>query len=332
MKRFLWGILAAAAVGNFLYNCTPPTGEDELIYHVSLPAQWIHAGHWIQTPDNPNAYFPQNGEVLTTLMMKLGGWRLAKLFVWLTGIMAMFALMGFARVHAGLSEEGSLWAAAIFYTMPCITSLNGTVSVDQLNLLWEIMAVSCIYDWNLLGGGFFAGLSLGTRPYSLAWVVAAMIVFLRKPEEWVVFGGIAFILCVPYPIRNWWLTGNPFYPRAFWSGAAQDIYFRAMETEYMPHGILPYLTLPFTLSWGGLIWGCGPIPMLTGLRGRGRLLLFAGAILIITAMVPMTLFNARYFSPLFPWLAVLAAKGLDDEADSRPVLDRKCRAASIFRT
>lgn len=317
VTRFLLVILSLAAVGNFLYNSTPPTGEDELVYHISLPAQWLHAGRIIETPTNPNSYFPINGELVTTAMLWLGGWRLAKLFVWVSGLLMAGALYLFGRKHAGLTREGSLWATAILYTMPCITSLNGTTSVDQLNLLFEILCVGELMAWNITSAGLLAGLSLGTRPYSVAWVVAAMICFLATFEEWMVFGSIALLLVLPYPLRNWHLTGNPFYPRAFWHSAAQDVYFRAMETQYAPHGILAYLKLPWTLSWGGLIWGCGPIPSLgmpfaVGLEPM--LWVFSGLILVITACVPMTLINPRYFSPMFPWLAILAAKGITCEA------------------
>lgn len=314
MSRFLIAVITIAAVFNFLYNSAPPTGEDELVYHVSLPAQYLAAGHIVETPTNPNGYFPMNGELITTVMMWLGGWRLAKAFVWLSGLLMTWALYCFGRRHAGLTVESSLWAAAILYTMPCITSLNGTVSVDQLNLLFEILAVYFIFEWNISLAGLFAGLSLGTRPYSIAWVVAAVFCLIQTREEFWVFVLIAAVFVIPYPIRNWWLTGNPFYPRAFWPHAAQDVYFRAIEAQYMPHGLTHYFTLPFWLSFGGLIWGCGPIPatMIWESWGENRdILIFAEAILFWTALIPMTMFNARYFSPLFPWLAILAAKGLE---------------------
>jgi hypothetical protein len=309
MTRFLLVILGTAAMFNFLYNSTLPTGEDELVYHISLPAQWLHAGHIYSPRTNPNAFFPMNGELVTALMLKIGGWRLAKVFVWFSGILMAGALYLFGRKHAGLTVEGALWATAILYTMPCITSLNGTVSVDQLNLLFEIMSVYCIGDWDIVGGGFFAGLSLGTRPYSVAWVLAAMLCLLTSWEEWLTFGVIAAVWVLPYPIRNWYLTGNPFYPRAFWHGAAFDPYFKAMETAYTPHGVWKYLGLPWRLCWG--IWGCG-FTWVPAVRATDLVLFtFCGAILILTALVPMTLLNARYFSPLFPWLAILAAKGIE---------------------
>lgn len=318
MVKFLIAVLALAAIGNFLYNSTPPTGEDELAYHISLPAQWLHDGHISFPPTNPNAFFPLNGELITAGMLWLGGWRLAKIFVWLTGILMALALYRFGRRRAGLSLSGSLWATAILYTMPCITSLNGTTSVDQLNLLFEILCIDCLLEWNIIGAGILAGLSLGTRPYSIAWVLAAVPVYTYHEEEFWTFLGIAFFLSMPYPIHNWIATGNPFYPRAFWHGAAQDIYFKAQETQFRPHW-WNYAALPFTLSYGRLIWGCGPIPALGFLKYREdpatlHLVVFSGLILLITACVPMTLINPKYFSPLFPWLAILAAKGITCES------------------
>ena len=205
MVKFLLAVLALAAVGNFLYNSTPPTGEDELVYHISLPAQWLHAGHLTFPRSNPNAFFPLNGEFITTVMLGVGGWRLAKIFVWLSGLLMAGSLYRFGRAHSGLSVEGALWATAILYTMPCITSLNGTTSVDQLNILFEILCVDCLLDWNIGMAGILAGLSLGTRPYSLAWVLAAVPVFCYNPQEWVTFLGVAAVLALPYPIHNWWL-------------------------------------------------------------------------------------------------------------------------------
>lgn len=318
MTKFLFAILSLAAIGNFFYNSTPPTGEDELVYHISLPAQWLHDGHISFPRSNPNAFFPLNGELITAGMLWLGGWKLAKIWVWITGLLMAWALYRFGRRHAGLSSRGSLWAAAILYTMPCITSLNGTTSVDQLNLLLEILCVDCLMDWNIGCAGILAGLSIGTRPYSIAWVLAAVPVFCYNPEEWVTFLGVAFLIALPWPLRNWWITGNSFYPRAFWQGAAQDIYFKAQEVQFKPHW-WQYLALPLTLSWGGLIWGCGPIPAIAMPRAFKdpavtHLFAFSGLILVITACVPMTLINARYFSPLFPWLAILAAKGITCES------------------
>jgi len=313
VKRFLLIVIGLAAIGNFLYNSTPPTGEDELIYHISLPAQWLHAGRLTFPRSNPNAFFPLNGELVTTLMLWIGGWRLAKMFVWLTGVLMALALYNFGRIHARLTVEGALWATAILYTMPCITSLNGTTSVDQLNILFEILCVDCLIDWNMIGAGVWAGLSLGTRPYSIAWVLACVPVYCYYLEELVTFLGIAALLALPYPIHNWLATGNPFYPRSFWHGASQDVYFRAQETRY---ALISYFNLPGWLSMG--IWGFGPIPLFTAPRSfkdpvATTLWIFSGLILLLTACVPMTLCNPKYFSPMFPWLAILAAKGITCE-------------------
>ena len=64
-----------------------------------------------------------------------------KTMVWVSGLFAALALYLLCRRGFALSRSLALLAATLYYTLPCITSLNGTTSSDQMNLFFEVLTL-----------------------------------------------------------------------------------------------------------------------------------------------------------------------------------------------
>jgi hypothetical protein len=268
---------------------------------------------------------------------------IVKVFVWFSGLLAGAALWLFARRHLRLERRTSLLALTLFTLMPFTTSLHGITSADLLNLFFELLTLSLLWEPRAARrlpiaalAGVFGGLSLGTRPYSLMWVLALallMTLFDRRFKETFVFLFVAGLVYCPWPLRDLVWTGNPFYPVALWKGAAADPYLVAGSGHAYANLLSEFIRLPLFLSSGPLIWGMGVLPFALAPMAfcekdknlaTWRLGFLTILILILTMALPFR--NARYFGQAFPLLALFGAMGFENfEAGLSPAFQKGWR-------
>jgi hypothetical protein len=341
-KRWLWLFIPVGFI-SLLLALTPPTYYDALVYHLALPSAYIRAGHWIGWQDLVYSAFPQNLEMLWTLGLLTGVPALPNLISW---IMAAMLLVAVDRWSRRFLDAATGSAAAVFLlAMPAFLLLSSGGYVDVGLALYAFLS---LYALSLrtpeheqgpsLLAGVFAGFAIGIKYtggigflLGLVWILTDRS-RAQKMKSALLYTGAAFIVFLPWLIKNWIYMGNPVFPFFYtwgrqamnpWMQGAAQGYFRAL-VEYHPHSVWELPRLLWSIAVQGIQFG-GGIDIL-GDFGWAPLVLFLPAI-ALTAKRPTILKKAglyallffsiwgmtrpvlRFLLPLAPLLAVLAAYG-----------------------
>lgn len=204
----------------------PPTGVDELLYHLEVPRRFLESGHQPFFRDNILAYFPQFGEMLFLNALALTGETAAHLFHVLFALLLGLAIYGYARerltaFHAGL-------AAAVFLTVPSVILVAVSAYVDLMFACFAFLALVALLKfletgeraW-ILHAGIMAGGACSTKYTGIQLVLLLVVILLIQQlrgvgKEWrlapLFLSAIALLIASPYYIRNLVLTGWPLFP------------------------------------------------------------------------------------------------------------------------
>ncbi len=205
-----------------------PTGWDELVYHHELPRRWLAEGWPAVYPDLPYSGFPSGAELLFWVMAPLEGVIAPRLLMWCCW------MLGLAGVYLLLRRRLALFAAA---TLTAAFALSGTLLMISQNcyveswLLLDMAALMLAVEmrprpshWRhavlmgLLAGGASAvkltGVVITLLP--LAWYAIEVASGRQRLRIVVptaaVFSLVAAVVVLPFYLRPWLATGNPFYP------------------------------------------------------------------------------------------------------------------------
>ncbi len=209
---FLLGVLGAAVPLNFW---------DSLWYHLPSSRIWFDAGHIFLPPRLPIVF--QTGlwdyEFLLGQLLLGGsgdGGLLAALLFgqWmsLASACAAFFLLRSSREVLGLS------------VVSCFVAFVGTeifVEAEFAKNDWAVVLYSLgalvflrerRYRAAALAGGLALGMKLTTAFFLLPWGLLLAWTLRRDPFRLARSGVLIFLGASPILARNWWFTGNPFFP------------------------------------------------------------------------------------------------------------------------
>lgn len=343
------GIVLITAVNPSLFY-------DALSYHLSLPRQYLIAGSIAPFPWHPFSYFPGSAEMLFGTALAGGGWLSAQLFsagVWMLGILLIRELAVQARGPAA-----GPWAMLTALSILSFALSALFVTADPLVLLLVAAALFCLRSafltetgrdsrafrgW-LLGWAFFAGAGAGVK-YTV-WITGlglqGLILLgltrrLRRPEMKTALLALALALIVllPWPLRDFWASGNPVQPVPAGFGqellppaAWQALKENAHQVTWTAQNFLPNLSAPWRMAfskwdrldteWGAaaylgpMIWMGAPLVLLFRRKERklpASLWLFA---LLATALSLAQFRMTRFAYPGLAAFTVLAGIGLHD--------------------
>ncbi len=342
-------ILFLTAISYLIFGYAPALTNDELGYQLSLPVLYAHLGKLIETPDNFCSYYPLGAQVFYTAIVLLHDLLAVKVTVWYTGLLVAGALYLYARQAIRLERPVACLAVVLMYTTPYMASSNGIVSSDLWGLFYLLLTLLVYERWRQNGAlslvvlmGLFAGAGLGVRPYAGAWVVTIILMLLIFDRNWkaaLIMSAVAGVVVAPWFLRTTLLTGNPFYPKAFWAGAAEDSFFKAVTGIHDQLSLRYYVMLPLYISFGPFMWGSGILPVAFApfaawdapRRQRyGRLLFLVLGILFFTSLFPLK--YSRYYGQAYPFLAILAAAGIFAALNRLPSWARPalCAVVALF--
>jgi hypothetical protein len=218
-------LLAAAGVYFALVVITPAVYYDSLVYHLALPSRYIAEGRLVDTPENIFSYFPQlhqmNG-IFFSLITYETGVKALNLYM---AILAVGAT-ALAAKNAGGSSKAAV-AAAI--TCPLLL-LSSSRMGAELPLMFFTMLM--LYgmgrrgrDGNsLILAGIFAGCAMGVKYtgvivfiFFTGWAFTETLRKKIKPTAFLAAVCAGVLMVLPYLIRNYFFTADPFYP--FFPGA-----------------------------------------------------------------------------------------------------------------
>lgn len=331
----------------------PPLKFDALVYHLALPKIYIESGSLAFQPDNMFWGMPQLGEMLYTWMMLLAGDRAAVCLGYMVGVICLGGLLHFSSRKFNTSV-GWVAISALLSGNTFSASLSWGY-IDWFTILYGISVMISLDQWietrltkDLILSGVMAGFCLGCKYTAGVIVLAAMVVigwqcfdelrpgksnnnFFRVIRLIMIFGLAVIIITVPWWLRNYFATGNPFYP-FFFATASMDsfrlsFYQIPISTSLWETILLPFSATflgvegatGFSASIGPLLLGLGlfawlPKPAITRtqeLTFRLCLLLTLSGIVIwmVGSRFSEYLIQSRMYFSIFPALAIISGLG-----------------------
>ncbi len=243
VQQGLIGFLVWGLGNSFLQTFYPPTEIDSLTYHLALPKLWLKKKKMYFVPYIFQNCFPLYMAMFNNLAVKFNVDTLASSIHWLHGA-ALTALVFFWNPgHFDLNAR--LFAAACIACLPVISQSSTTPRND---VSWAFYAFLAMFIINrgaagslplTLLAGLFAGFSAGSRFQGLliCFAIGVASWFSGKLNfyELLVFQGTAGLVCLPWYLRNFIWTGNPFWPlfySAFDKTAPEDNFFAKHQAHF----------------------------------------------------------------------------------------------------
>lgn len=259
-----------AALCAFLFNAAllvalaPPLQFDALVYHLSLPKIYLEQGRIGYVPELMTWGFPQLAHMLITWAGAMGAQRGA-LVAWGTGLLAVVGLVGHLAARLG-PRRGWVGAAALLCGSSLATALaSAYVDWPAILMAWAMILMLELPTANrarddrwLIWAGIFCGLAFGAKYTAGLLAPLGAIAILWARRDWrgaAKFLSAAFLVALPWLVRNALATSNPFYPLLFPGGEMDAIrlgYFQGFAAQ---GNWLDAMLLPLRATWLGVEGG-----------------------------------------------------------------------------
>lgn len=310
----------------------PETGWDTGLYHFTMAQIRASEGAMALRDDVPAGYRPAAMEMLQTVGFLLQGESLAS-FINLAFYLCLLGLTAHWAGEVG-GPRARLLAGLGFLALTVFVLRAGGGDVEVGQAAYVTAALYAL--WRLRGGGgpawrWVAGIGLGMAfgiKYPSVWAIVALAVAwlavrLRdraRPAALLLDGGIigatALLLGGGWYLRNWLVVGNPVYPFLQEAGelaARVDSLAKAPLTFARLIALDAFVLAAVPALWSAKTRGLRWVALAAGI--------FAVLILYQKGFTPDGFgMLARYASPYFPGLVVLAALGIDAALERGPAL------------
>ena len=255
LDRILAVYLGFILTLSFFQCLTPSIAWDSQVYHLTGPKLYLQAHRLPVDIDIPYLGFPPLLEMLFTAGLLLKGDIVARLIHYAYGFLTLLALFAFARRYFNLKVA---WLSmAIFYSVPSLVLISTWAYVDLGLIFYEFTAFYALMRWLeardkrwLTLTAILCGLTMGVKYTSVILpITLALIIALRVRHEGLretvkalcLFGLLTIVVASPWYLKNFFSTGNPFYP--FFFGGTYWDEFRAWWYSRAGTG------LAFTAPW-----------------------------------------------------------------------------------
>lgn len=263
--KLLLLLIALPVVLAFITSLAPPTAKDTLLYHFSVPKQFIAQGSSAFIEGNIASYLALGTEMHVVWSMLLGniigqrvGEAVAGAAVWMFFPLLLAAIFGSAR-ELGISRSWSLIAVLIAATVPTAYHVAASAYIDLALALYITLAIYALTRWWKTPGtgwlvliAIFLGAALSAKLTTLFVIAAfALVILLRARDTESASAGklaaggfaalmLAGVIASPWYLRTWAETGSPVFPfyMSIWEGEAKgwDVersnLFQAMNSQY----------------------------------------------------------------------------------------------------
>jgi hypothetical protein len=214
----------------FLLNLTPPIARDAIIHHLAIPKLWIQNGGFFETPWADFSYYPLYVNLLYVIPLMFNNYILPSFihmaFGIATGVLVFFYLR---------ERYGSIWGIlgfSIFFTTPIVIWLSTSAYIDLGMTFFTTASLLSFVRWKesgykknlwLMISGIAMGFAVGSKYNALlAWLITNLLIIAiyareeKKQLAAIQYGLFFFIItgivACPWYIKNFILTGNPFFP------------------------------------------------------------------------------------------------------------------------
>lgn len=325
----------------------PPLQFDTLTYHLTIPKEYVQLQKLMYLPDNMEWGMARQAEILYTLAMFMGsGAETATVLCWAIGILTLIGLLDYAGAVFG-TDAGWVAVASLICGMT-LSSLLSSGYNDWTTMFYGLAMFICILQLSPETGfapitfaGLFAGMAVATKytaGVALASGALAILFFGRSASmrktlsNLALFGGMALVASLPWGLRNFLATSNPFYPVLIPGGAMDQIRLNFYQLEQTRQDWSRLLLLPWQITvWGiegyvGYAASIGPLLLSLspfafinwqGYSQQQRRVVAGGTIVVISTFLGWAIVSqfsgnleqTRYYLPNFPAWALLCAAG-----------------------
>ncbi len=205
-----------------------PYSWDENSYQVAVPYRWINTGTLAVFMDNPYSAFPSLPQFITRLGLEAGGILMSRIICCiLYGVffLSLYCILtNFSSKLNALIIVAALFLSPVFMIMmretyaephmlvnlTAIFLLPAAIQLPRLTKLWVLSGIFC-------GAAMAVKLTgAGLVPPVLIMLYAMNPELRREPRKLLLlacgFGLAAFLFMLPFYLRTFVYTGNPFYP------------------------------------------------------------------------------------------------------------------------
>ena len=253
--KVLAGIFWISFIALLVGTLTPEIGGDALCYHLNLPKEFLRAGSLNPIRFDDNSLYPLFMNNLYLIGLATGGVFTAKLFHLFTGFLLFLATFRLIQNETQNKSLGYFISLVILLT-PAIYNMLSTTYVDVAVAFYSFIALIMLvfaFDQKQSGpflvSGLLIGFAVAIKYLSLYSAIALFSLWIFEiikgknistySRGLIIWGLGIFLACGYWLIRNWVVTGNPFYP--FWASlfglpaqrAAADYYAMGMGKNLM---------------------------------------------------------------------------------------------------
>jgi hypothetical protein len=260
-------IVAIFTLGSAL--CVPYIW-DELTYHIALPYRWIKAGSLAVFEDNAFSGFPALPQLLFRLGCQNGGILFPRLLVWASYLSLFTAIYIYLRAYA--NRFIVLIMTFMFITSPLLINMMRSTYVEvfiMLNMLTALLLIretknswKTIFVCGMLSGGIVAtkltGIGIAAIIFIFLWFKYQKSFAAKRSSLFIYFALGGICMALPFYLRPWLLTGNPFYPfLASWFGGCEaDIlvskyHYLMANTHFGLRSVLGFFTVFILIAFDG---------------------------------------------------------------------------------
>jgi len=325
---------------NFMMAFMPEIFYDSLVYHLACPDYYITHHKIVPMLYNQFSSFPFLGQMLYLMGLLLTDDAiLPRLFHFLFAALSIAAILSFCKKYFNYSV--GVMAAVIFYSTPVVASSAWMTGVDVAGGFMMFAAVFAAVNYMesdrerkwLILSAVFAGFTISMKYpniFFVAGIALTITVFLLK-ERWTlrriitelfIFSGVAFLIFLPWLIKNYYFLKNPFHPFLAPIFGSDVLGNMKLSENFLKGdrlvGLLNFLKAPWVLTMKGADSEkyIGPVfllftPCLFFLKRFKKRALF----LIVFSILSYILWSVgtaklRYYIPALGYVSILTAYGV----------------------
>ena len=308
-----WVVFAAYGAWYLVNALAPEITPDGITYHLGLAREYVHLGGF---PDRIAFYdlIPQGMEMLYTVAYAFGrhpAAKLVELAFFLAGVPLIFRL----GERLGLDSVNSLVTAAFYFCAPVIGLTGSSSYNDAAGVFFLLAALYLLLDSRYFEAGMCAGFCYAIKMPGLliAACAVAWLLIRRRVKPAAILASGAALGIVPWMLRAFTATGNPFAPLA--ARVFPNPYFHiatelGLAADLRSLDGVRWTQVPWELAFGDRLAGTyGPLLLglplgLLALKRREGRLLWLGAVILAAPWITNS--GARFLMQS----AVLAAFAL----------------------
>lgn len=315
-----WPPYIVFAVIAVIYAMAPEWSPDGSSYHLGIVGHFYRAHGFKLISSNMYSFLSQGLEMLFLSAWAFGRHSAAAL-VHCAFLLVLPLLMLRYGQRQGILGAGA--AAGLFVLISPVVMIDGASAYNDVAVACLLFAVFylCEIDAPPALTGLLAGYCYALKYTAFLAIVYVVLryAFQRRWRHIVIACIPAACMVLPWVLRNWIWTGNPFapllnayFPNPFVHASFEDDYSRSMRWYV---GLESWQQVPLELTLRGRILGgfLGPLFLLTPLALLGLRSKFGRRALVCAGLFSLTYaanIGTRFLIPALPFWSLALAAGL----------------------